>query len=159
MKQLFGRTLGAPIALFLLLVTFTAPAFAGSGGGSDSCGLGWAVTQKKSFLGTSTRGTTNGVVPPTFGMTSGTIGCDQHTFAKNELPAVNFVATNHDAIMIDIAAGRGENIAALAQAMGCSNSAGFAQLAQANYGSLVNVSSNQFYSNVKSIAVANGCAI
>jgi hypothetical protein len=147
------------VMMFAALFAFAAPAFASTPGGSDSCGLGWEVTQKKSFLGTTTRGTTNGVVPPTFGMTTGTIGCDQHSFAKNELPALNFVASNQDAIMIDIAAGGGENLAALAQTMGCSDSAAFARKAQASYGSLVNVSSNQFYRNVKSLAVANGCVI
>ncbi|MGZ3705003.1 MAG: DUF3015 family protein, partial [Bdellovibrionota bacterium] len=103
------------VMMFVALFAMVGPAFASDGGGSDGCGLGWQVTQKKSFLATTTRGTTNGVVPPTFGMTSGTIGCDQHSFAKNELPALNMVATNQDALMIDIAAGGGENLAALAQ--------------------------------------------
>jgi hypothetical protein len=143
----------------LALAVVASNAFAASGGGTDSCGLGWQVTQKKSFLATTTRGTTNAFVPPTFGMTSGTIGCDQHSFAKNEMPAVNLVATNHDAILIDIAAGGGENLAALAQAMGCNGSAGLAALAQANYGALAASSSEQLYRGVKSMAVANGCAI
>lgn len=147
------------VKLLMVAMFVAAPAFASDGGGSDGCGLGWQVTNKKSFLGTTTRGTTNAFIPPTFGMTSGTIGCDQHTFAKNEMPAVNYVATNQDAIMIDIAAGGGENLAALAQAMGCANSAGLVSQAQANYSSLMNVSSDQFYRNVKSMAVAQGCAI
>jgi hypothetical protein len=149
------------VMMLVALFAFVAPAFAATSenAGSDSCGLGWQVTQKKSFFGTTTRGSTNAFVPPTFGMTSGTIGCDEHTFTKNEMPAVNYVATNHDAIMIDIAAGGGENLAALAQAMGCSDSSGFAQKAQANYGNIANSSSVQFYRNVKSMAVASGCAI
>ncbi len=147
------------VLMFVAMFAVVAPVFAADGGGSDGCGLGWQVTNKKSMLATTTRGTTNAFVPPTFGMTSGTIGCDQHTFAKNEMPAVNYVATNQDSIMIDIASGGGENLAALAQAMGCSGSAGLAQEAQANYSSLVNVSSEQFYRSVKSMAVAQGCAI
>ncbi|MGZ3653307.1 MAG: DUF3015 family protein [Bdellovibrionota bacterium] len=147
------------VMMFVALFAMVGPAFASDGGGSDGCGLGWQVTQKKSFLATTTRGTTNGVVPPTFGMTSGTIGCDQHSFAKNEMPAVNMVATNQDAIMIDIAAGGGENIAALAQAMGCRDANGLASSAQANYSMLVGSSSEQLYRSVKSMAVANGCAI
>ena len=62
------------VALFAVVgPTFTLP----DGGGSDGCGLGSEVTQKKSLLATTTRGTTNGTIPPAFGMTSGTIGCDQ----------------------------------------------------------------------------------
>lgn len=135
------------------------PAFASDGGGSDGCGLGWQVTQKKSMIATTTRGTTNAFVPPTFGMTSGTIGCDQHSFAKAEMPAVDMVATNQDAIMMEMAAGGGENVASLAQALGCSDSAAFAKAAQANYGRLVNSSAAGFYRNVKSLAVAQGCSI
>ncbi|MFM8315218.1 MAG: DUF3015 family protein [Deltaproteobacteria bacterium] len=59
--------------------------------GTDSCGLGWQVTQKKSFLATTTRGTTNAFVPPTFGMTFGTIGCDKHSFAKNMVIRAVFI--------------------------------------------------------------------
>jgi hypothetical protein len=145
-----------------LIATAAAPAFAAgdtNATGTDGCGLGWQVTQKKSFLATITRGTTNAVVPPTFGMTSGTIGCDQHSFAKNELPAVNMVATNQDAILIDIAAGGGENLAALAQAMGCHDSSAIAQKAQASYSTLAGTSSEQLYRNVKAIAVSSGCSI
>jgi len=145
--------------MFAALFATLTPAFAADGGGSDGCGLGWQVTQKKSFLATTTRATTNAIVPPTFGMTSGTIGCDQHTFAKNELPAVNMVATNQDAILLDIAAGGGENFAALAQAMGCSESASLARKAQGSYSTLSGESSEQLYRSVKSMAVANGCAI
>jgi len=146
--------------LFLISLGFSAaPAFASDGGGSDGCGLGWQVTQKKSFLATSTRGTTNVIVHPTFGMTSGTIGCDQHSFAKNELPALNMVATNQDLILIDIAAGGGEHFAALAKAMGCQDGASLAQRARANYSSLVHASSQQLYREVKTMATVSGCSI
>lgn len=145
--------------MFVAMFALVAPAFAGDGGGSDGCGVGWQVTNKKSMLATTTRGTTNAFVPPTFGMTSGTIGCDQHSFAKRELPAVNLVATNQDAIMIEIASGGGENMAALAQAMGCSNSASLAQQAQASYGSFVGSNSANLYRGLKSLAVASGCSI
>jgi hypothetical protein len=147
------------VMMFVAVFAIAAPAFASDGGGSDGCGLGWQVTQKKSFLATTTRATTNGVVPPTFGMTSGTIGCDQHTFAKNEMPAVNMVATNQDAILIDIAAGGGEHLAALGQAMGCRDGASLAQKAQANYSTLAGSSSEQLYRSVKAMALASGCSI
>lgn len=147
------------IIVFLTLFSGVAPVYAADGGGSDGCGLGWQVTQKKSFLATTTRGTTNAIVPPTFGMSSGTIGCDQHTFAKNELPAVNMLATIPDAILIDIAAGGGENLSALALAMGCSDVTSFSRQAQGSYASLENASPAQLYRSVKSMALASGCSI
>lgn len=55
-----------------------------SPGGSDGCGLGWEVTGEKTMLATTTRGTTNAFVPPTFGMTSGTIGCETHRFVQKK---------------------------------------------------------------------------
>lgn len=150
------------LTLFAAIFAVSASAYAAGDknpSGTDGCGLGWQVTQKKTMLATVTRATTNAVVPPTFGMTTGTIGCDQHSIAKREVPALNMVATNQDALLIDIAAGGGENLAALAQAMGCSNSAGLAQQAQANYASLASGNSIQLYKGVRAIAVANGCSI
>lgn len=96
--------------------------FASAPGGSDSCGLGWQVTEKKTWIGTTTRGTTNSFVPPTFGMTSGTIGCDQHPIAKNHPEAATYVATNFDTLSVQMAAGHGEYIQGLAKAMGCDDS-------------------------------------
>jgi len=147
------------VSMLAVLFASVAPAFASSPGGSDMCGLGWQVTDKKSFLATTTRGTTNYVVPSTFGMTSGTIGCDQHSIAQRELPAVNYVATNKDALLIEMAAGKGESLSALAQTMGCSDAQVFARKAQESYASLASSSSVELYKNVKAFAVAQGCAI
>lgn len=122
--------------LVLALALVGGAAQAASGGGSDGCGLGWQVTQKKSLLGTSTRATTNNIVPPTFGMTTGTIGCDQHSIAMRDVPSAQFVATNYDALMMDMALGQGENLAALAESLGCADVAAFGSLAKKNFSSL-----------------------
>ncbi|MBD4825578.1 hypothetical protein GUG03_08100, partial [Xanthomonas citri pv. citri] len=46
------------VMMMVAVFAVAAPAFAGGeNGGSDSCGLGWQVTNKKSMLATSTRGT------------------------------------------------------------------------------------------------------
>jgi hypothetical protein len=110
--------------LALSLVFVSSSAFAASsggtaGGGSDGCGLGWQVTQKRSLIATTTRGTTNAVVPPGFGMTSGTIGCDQHEFAVNDQKAIQFVASNYEPLMSEMAEGRGEYLQAFHQTMSC----------------------------------------
>lgn len=98
-------------------------AMAASPGGSSECGIGWSVTQKKSFFATSTRSTTHVFIPPTFGMSSGTSGCDSHSLVKTEENAARFIAGNEDAIRSDIAQGDGEYVQALTVALGCEGEA------------------------------------
>lgn len=134
-----------------------------SGGGSydqdkgDGCGLGWQVTQKRTMLATTTRGTTNAFVPPTFGMTSGTIGCMQHDFAENEKEAASFVASNQDNLILEMAEGQGEYVNALAKTMGCDASAysDFGRAVQQNYESIVGNSPVQMFNNIKDVMKAD----
>lgn len=107
--------------------------------GTDGCGLGWQVTQKKTMLGTTIRGTTNGVVPPTFGMTSGTMGCDKHDIAKNDMDAAKFAFNNQEPLTIEMAQGEGEYLVGFAKTLGCDDSAQgeFAKMTQENYESIV----------------------
>lgn len=122
------------VSLLAVATLFVASAsFAGDGGGSDGCGLGWQVTQKKSFLATTTRATTNGVVPPTFGMTSGTIGCDQHSFAKKDIDAANYIASNHDPLMMDLAKGHGEYLDSFAKVLGCKDASKLGAATRAHF--------------------------
>jgi hypothetical protein len=120
--------------------------------GTDSCGLGWQITNKKSFLATTTRGTTNAFVPPTFGMTFGTIGCDKHSFAKNEEAGVTFALANHENLVIEMAQGKGEYLSGFARALGCDDSNTFGQMAQSHYTRIVTEQSSpiELYKNVKS---------
>jgi hypothetical protein len=89
----------------------------------DGCGLGWQVTDKKTYTATATRLTTNMVVPPTFGMTTGTLGCEQLDVGRNNKEAADYVATNFEVLKTELAAGRGEYVDALAGAFGCSSNA------------------------------------
>ncbi|MFM8316618.1 MAG: DUF3015 family protein [Deltaproteobacteria bacterium] len=119
--------------------------------GTDSCGLGWQITQKKSFLATTTRGTTNAFVPPSFGMTFGTLGCDKHSFAKNEEAGVTFAMANQENLAIEMARGQGEYVAGFAHALGCKNVEAFGQMAQNHYEQIVRESGTavEMYQNVK----------
>ena len=107
--------------------------------GTDGCGLGWQVTQKKTMLGTSIRGTTNAFVPPTFGMTSGTMGCEKHDIAKNDMDAAKFAFNNQEPLTIEMAQGQGEYLAGFAKTLGCDDTAQpeFAKMAQNQYGEIV----------------------
>ena len=119
--------------IMLSFVLSSIHALEKSPGGTDGCGLGWQVSQEKSFFATTTRGTTNVVVPPTFGMTSGTIGCEQHSIAAEEMPAIRYVATNFDTLRHEIAMGSGEILLGLSHLMGCSNVQKFSTTLRSRY--------------------------
>lgn len=112
------------ITLFVALVTTILTAEASGPGGSDSCGLGWQVTSRKSFAATSTRATTNAVIHPSFGMTSGTMGCDAHSIVKNDQKAVLFAKENYDSLSEEMAQGSGEFLATFNETLGCTSNMG-----------------------------------
>lgn len=122
-----------------------------SPGGTDSCGLGWQVTDKKTFLATTTRGTTNGFVPPTFGITSGTIGCEQHSFSKIDYNSAKFAQNNIDTLKLEIAQGQGETLSAFAAAMQCDSSA-FGTVIQSNFSKLDMTTPISFVQSVKEVS-------
>jgi hypothetical protein len=104
--------------------------------GTDSCGLGWQVTKSKTIIGTSTRGTTNAYLSPSWSMTSGTSGCEKHDIAQKDSETVQYVASNYYSIKSDMAQGQGEYLAGLAQLMGCNDAASFGAAAQKNFRSI-----------------------
>ena len=85
----------------------------------DGCGLGWQVTESRTMIGTTTRGTTNMTVPASFGMTSGTLGCEQIGFAAKDQQAAKFVASNFHTLKSELAEGQGEYAGALMNSLGC----------------------------------------
>lgn len=119
----------------------------------DGCGLGWQVTDSRTMIGTTTRGTTNAFVPPSFGMTSGTIGCDQIPFAKNEQEAATFVASNYQTLKSELAVGHGEYVSAMIESFGCASGQvpAISAKIQKNYGSVVAPTENatQLFNNLK----------
>lgn len=118
----------------------------------DSCGLGWQVTQKKTLSATTTRGTTNAFVPPTFGMTTGTIGCAQHPLSKRDEDGAKYAYNNFDALSVEMAEGQGEFLKGFAQTMGCADVDSFSHMTQSHYRSIMNngnASSLEMFDNVK----------
>lgn len=147
------------VASFLPLAALAAGDISPNAG-SDNCGWGWKVTDKKSLFGTSTRGTTNSYTTP-FALTTGTAGCEKHTIAKADAKGVDFVVQNYDSLRLEMAAGQGENLAALARTMGCSDSAvaSFGSAVQGSYETVVgNGSRIEMFNNVKNVA-ARACSI
>jgi hypothetical protein len=114
---------------------------------SDGCGVGWQYTKKKTLFGTTTRGTTNNNLS-TFGMSSGTLGCQKHPIASREQDAVNYALSNYENLSIELAQGRGEFVDGMAQAMGC-DAQSFGQVMQSHYGSIMAGSGAELYGNMK----------
>lgn len=119
----------------------------------DGCGLGWQVTDSRTMVGTTTRGTTNMTVPATFGMTSGTLGCEKIQFAKNDEKAATFVSSNFQTLKSELAEGQGEYVTGMVQSFGCSAEQvqSISAKIQNNYKSVVAPAQNaqQLFMNLK----------
>ena len=141
------------LAIAILMSSFSVFAAGDSNApGTDGCGLGWQVTQKKTFSATTTRGTTNAVIPPTFGMTSGTIGCEQHSLVKAEMKQIHYADANYENLMNEIAEGKGEFLTGFAQTMGCKDSAEFSSALQSQFGTISTANNaGELVRNVKAV--------
>jgi hypothetical protein len=139
-------------SLFVSLNSFAKDTF-------DGCGLGWEVTQDKTMIATTTRMTTNAVVPPTFGMTTGSLGCEKFSgFAANEKQNVEYVAKNFEVLRTQLATGNGEYVTTTAQSFNC-DSAAFSSHVQKNYETVVAPAKDgvELYMNLKKEA-GNVCS-
>jgi len=120
-----------------MLVATSSMAFASNG--PAGCGLGTAVIFKDAnewhehVLAATTNGTSGN---QTFGMTSGTLGCEA---ANGPLAGVQtFMDNNMDQLAIDTANGQGETLDALAEVIGveAQDAAAFRTAMQSNFDSM-----------------------
>lgn len=105
---------------------------------STGCGLGSVLFEGKSgtapqVLAVTTNGTFGN---QTFGITSGTLGCNQHGTVNPPQEAALFTSANMDRLAQDMARGHGETIASLAEAIGveADDRPAFYAAAQTNFG-------------------------
>jgi hypothetical protein len=132
---------------FIIISALLAlPAISNAADTMDGCGLGWQVTDSETLIGTTTRGSTNSVVPPAFGMTTGTLGCKQLSFAANEREAVNYVVNNYQNLKQQLAVGQGEYVDGLTEVMKCNSSS-----IKSHYDTVVAPAANgvELYKNLK----------
>lgn len=108
--------------LFLLVLAsllIAAPVLAGQAASNTGCGLGtvlWGDNADGSVVSQSFQATTNGTFGnQTFGITSGTSGCDQPANIIKNDRTLAFTADNMDLLARDIAAGEGETLETLAE--------------------------------------------
>ena len=107
------------IIILTLVVCFVASiAYAGTRS-NTGCGLGSLIFKDNDgLLSQTAAATTNGLLGnQTFGITSGTLDCEQHaTLAQNKV-IKKFVADNMDNLAKNIAMGSGESLDTLAELM------------------------------------------
>jgi len=101
------------------------------------CGLGSMIIKDDSTaIMLALQATTNGTSGnQTFGITSGTLGCQKTKVVMNER-AQEFVASNMDTLAKEIAVGHGESLDTLAELLKVEDKATFSAALQANYNSI-----------------------
>ncbi len=114
-------------------IAMTSTTFAGVNS-QTGCGLGsQLIKDDSSAIMLALQATTNGTSGnQTFGITSGTSGCQKSKLVMNER-ASEFVASNMDTLAKEIAMGHGESIDTLAELLKVDNKKEFASALQANY--------------------------
>jgi hypothetical protein len=107
--------------LLILIMVSSVSVWAGSGDKSSGCGLGWQVTKSISWLGSSTRVTTNATFSSTIAMTTGTSGCAGHTIVYRKSMPIHYAEVNYLGLMRDMARGEGDYVDGFAKTFGCDN--------------------------------------
>jgi hypothetical protein len=103
----------------------------------SGCGLGSMLIPSNVAWKQVFAATTNGTFGnQTFGISTGTLGCESGGLGKSAMARQNFVAANYRDLSREMAAGGGEYVASLSSLMGCSNPATFAKFTQSKYQTL-----------------------
>jgi predicted small secreted protein len=102
---------------------------------NTGCGLGSDIVKNQDtvllqLVATFLNGTSGN---QTFGITSGTSGCEKPaSFVSND-KAINFMENNMDALALDISNGQGESIDTLASLLDIKDTKAFGAMLQANF--------------------------
>jgi hypothetical protein len=122
------------------------------------CGLGTQVMAGKSGVFAHLVATyTNGLLGnQTFGITSGTLGCNGGSEVTADADLRKFASTNLDQLTVEMAAGEGEALTALAGLYGIDQQdrAAFYGLTKSNYGTIVhgdNVTAGEVLASIRTL--------
>lgn len=128
----------------------------GQGYGSAGCGLGTVVmgSEGNQILAATTNGTS---FNQTFGISSGTLNCQQDAIFRSgkEVPA--FIEVNKVALANDAARGQGETLAGLASLMNCDVNA-MGPVLKKNYGKIfvdTNMQPAAIEANIHQVVASN----
>jgi len=107
------------VFVLTLIICFIATAVYAGTRDNTGCGLGSLIFKDNDGLLSQTcAATTNGILGnQTFGITSGTLDCKQHTTLVQNEVIQKFVADNMDSLAQNIAMGYGESLTTLAELM------------------------------------------
>ncbi len=102
---------------------------------NTGCGLGSMIIENqdtvvKQVIAVTTNGTSGS---QTFGITSGSMNCDQPTKTVSNEKIEKFVADNMDEIAQDIASGNGENLDTLSSLLNIENKTNFNKILKDNF--------------------------
>jgi len=129
---------------------------------STGCGVGTMIFDGQEGIGPQILAvTTNGTLGnQTFGITSGTLGCDRDGVIKHEAAVSKFVAANMENLASDMAAGGGETLASLADLMGVDEAdrPAFYRAAQDNFAAIYSdedITAGEVIDNIASVMAAN----
>jgi hypothetical protein len=123
----------------LLVVALMGVLYAGTAGAKDStgCGFGSVIFDGHSgvvpqILAVTTNGSTGS---QTFGISSGTLGCDQNGTVSSSVKLAMFTGSNMERLAQDMSQGHGEALATMADLMGIQDQdkAEFYTLTQKNF--------------------------
>lgn len=126
------------------------------------CGLGTQLMTGKSGIFAHLVATyTNGLLGnQTFGITSGTLGCNGNSEVTADADLRKFASTNLDQLSVEMAVGEGEALTALAGLYGIEQQdrAAFYGMTKANYGSIVSsdhVTAGEVLASIQSLMAAD----
>ncbi|MGH8481488.1 MAG: DUF3015 family protein [Nevskiaceae bacterium] len=147
------------IAVTVLALAPLAPAMADNDAG---CGLGTQVMAGKSGIFAHLVATyTNGLLGnQTFGITSGTLGCNGNSEVTADADLRKFASTNLDQLTVEMATGEGEALTALASLYGieAQDRAAFYSLTKSNYGTIVDsdsVTAGEVLASIRTLMAAD----
>ncbi|MFP4561017.1 MAG: DUF3015 family protein [Thiohalorhabdus sp.] len=128
---------------------------------STGCGVGTMIFDGQEgvvpqVLAVTTNGTSGN---QTFGITSGTLGCDQDGVVKSDAQLTAFVSSNMEKLAADMASGNGETLASVAELMDVpENERGaFYQAAKDNFASIYGgeqVTAGEVVAGLKGVAAS-----
>ena len=126
--------------------------------GPAGCGVGHMIVGSEAgFVQIVATCTNSTLANQTFGITSGTLGCDQSGTGKGSVKV--FIETNREVLAKDIARGSGETIASLATLGGCTSDAALGAALQQRFDKIfpsVSVSDESVSENIVTIMENEG---
>ncbi len=132
--------------------------------GDPDVGCGWGTMVFKGQSGVAPKilaATTNGIMGnQTFGISSGTAGCNQGGIVKAEIQVPMYAGANIDKLASDMAAGQGESLDTLAHLLGiaATDRGAFFHLTKTHFGELFpgdQVTAGEMLTTLKSLMAAD----